>query len=187
MGGFTFAMLMAGNDVVNGVMTPGSFILLTTYFTQLAGPLFNLGMFFREVAQSQVDVEDLYDVFQKKPTIQESPDAKDFVFSKGLIEFKNVSFGHKTPQAAKGEKLVSNDESELIKEGDIRYLFENLDLKLEAGTTNAIVGPSGFGKTSMLPLLFRIYDPQKGQVLIDNQNIKDLTFESFRKHIVVVP
>ena len=69
MGGFTFAMLMAGNDVVNGVMTPGSFILLTTYFTQLAGPLFNLGMFFREVAQSQVDVEDLYDVFQKKPTI----------------------------------------------------------------------------------------------------------------------
>ena len=56
-------MLMAGNDVVNGVMTPGSFILLTTYFTQLAGPLFNLGMFFREVAQSQVDVEDLYDVF----------------------------------------------------------------------------------------------------------------------------
>lgn len=66
-------------------------------------------------------------------------------------------------------------------------MFENLNLSIEAGTTNAIVGPSGFGKTSMLHLLFRIYDPLQGQVLIDGQDIKDLTFESFRKHIVVVP
>ena len=62
-----------------------------------------------------------------------------------------------------------------------------MDLKIEAGTTNAIVGPSGFGKTSMLHLLFRIYDPIQGQVLIDGQDVKGLTFESFRKHIVVVP
>ena len=53
-------------------------------------------------------------------------------------------------------------------EGDLRYLFENLNLKVEAGSTNAIVGPSGFGKTSMLHLLFRIYDPQQGEVLIDD-------------------
>ena len=66
-------------------------------------------------------------------------------------------------------------------------MFENLDLRIEAGTTNAIVGPSGFGKTSMLHLLFRIYDPIQGKVLIDGQDVKGLTFESFRKHIVVVP
>ena len=66
-------------------------------------------------------------------------------------------------------------------------MFENLDLCIEAGTTNAIVGPSGFGKTSMLHLLFRIYDPIQGKVLIDGQDVKGLTFESFRKHIVVVP
>ena len=75
-----------------------------------------------------------------------------------------------------------------IEEDDeIKYLFQNFDLKIQAGTTNAIVGPSGFGKTSMLHLLFRIYDPLNGEVLIDGQNVKDLTFESFRKHIVVVP
>ncbi len=72
-------------------------------------------------------------------------------------------------------------------ENQIKYLFQNLNLKIEAGTTNAIVGPSGFGKTSMLHLLFRIYDPVNGQVLIDGQDLKDLTFESFRKHIVVIP
>ena len=66
-------------------------------------------------------------------------------------------------------------------------MFENLNLRIEAGTTNAIVGPSGFGKTSMLHLLFRIYDPIQGQVFIDGQDVKGLTFESFRKHIVVVP
>ena len=60
-------------------------------------------------------------------------------------------------------------------------------MKIDAGTTNAIVGPSGFGKTSMLHLMFRIYDPVEGTVSIDDQNVKDLTFESFRKHIVVVP
>lgn len=60
-------------------------------------------------------------------------------------------------------------------------------MKIDAGTTNAIVGPSGFGKTSMLHLMFRIYDPVEGTVSIDDQDVKDLTFESFRKHIVVVP
>lgn len=66
-------------------------------------------------------------------------------------------------------------------------MFQNLNLRIEAGTTNAIVGPSGFGKTSMLHLLFRIYDPIQGQVFIDGQDVRGLTFESFRKHIVVVP
>ena len=66
-------------------------------------------------------------------------------------------------------------------------MFKNFNLKIDAGTTNAIVGPSGFGKTSMLHLMFRIYDPVEGTVSIDDQNVKDLTFESFRKHIVVVP
>ena len=72
-------------------------------------------------------------------------------------------------------------------EDDVKYLFKNFNLEIEAGTTNAIVGPSGFGKTSMLHLLFRIYDPIEGSICIDNQDLKELKFESFRKHMVVVP
>ena len=85
---------MAANDVASGTMTPGDFILLQAYFMQLAGPLFNMGMVFREVAQSQVDVEDLFYMLQQKPKVVESPDAQELRFDKGQIEFKNVSFGH---------------------------------------------------------------------------------------------
>ena len=62
-----------------------------------------------------------------------------------------------------------------------------MSIKIEPGTTNAIVGPSGFGKTTMLHLLYRIFDPQNGSILIDGQDVKDLKFESFRKYISVVP
>jgi len=61
---------------------------------QLAQPLFNMGMFFREVAQSQVDVEDLFYMLEQKPKVQEAPDAQEFRFDRGLIEFRDVSFGH---------------------------------------------------------------------------------------------
>lgn len=68
-----------------------------------------------------------------------------------------------------------------------RLLFKDFSLNIEPGTTNAIVGQSGFGKTTLLNLLYRIYDPTEGQILIDGQNIKDLHFDSFRKYISIIP
>jgi ABC-type multidrug transport system fused ATPase/permease subunit len=62
-----------------------------------------------------------------------------------------------------------------------------LSLKIKAGTSNAIVGHSGFGKTTMINMVNRIYDPSEGEVFIDDQNLKDLTFESYRKYIAVIP
>jgi ABC-type multidrug transport system fused ATPase/permease subunit len=68
-----------------------------------------------------------------------------------------------------------------------RLLFKDFSLNIEPGTTNAIVGQSGFGKTTLLNLLYRIYDPTEGQILIDGQNIKDLHFDTFRKYISIIP
>ena len=68
-----------------------------------------------------------------------------------------------------------------------RLLFKDFSLNIEPGSTNAIVGQSGFGKTTLLNLLYRIYDPTEGQILIDGQNIKDLHFDSFRKYISIIP
>ena len=68
-----------------------------------------------------------------------------------------------------------------------KLLFQNFNLVIDPGTTNAIVGQSGFGKTTLLSLLFRMYDPAEGRILIDDQDIKDVTFESFRKHISIIP
>ena len=79
-----------------------------------------------------------------------------------------MSFGHKRI-ASKNDEIPSaeSEQKEAEDTSEINYLFQNLNLRIEAGTSNAIVGPSGFGKTSMLHLLFRIYDPQSGEVLID--------------------
>ena len=92
--GLTVNLMMAAHGVSNGTMSPGDFILLQAYFLQLAGPLFNMGTFFRSVEQSKVDVEDLFDMLQREPKVTESPDAVDFVFKNGNIEFKGIGFGH---------------------------------------------------------------------------------------------
>ena len=77
-----------------------------------------------------------------------------------------MSFGHKRT-ATRGDEVPDAETEQKEAEGEINYLFQNFNLKIDAGTSNAIVGPSGFGKTSLLHLLFRIYDPQNGEVLID--------------------
>ena len=68
-----------------------------------------------------------------------------------------------------------------------KLLFRGFDLEIQPGTTNAIVGQSGFGKTTLFNLLFRLYDPYEGRILIDGQDIRGLTFDSFRKHISIIP
>lgn len=99
----------------------------------------------------------------------QSPDAKDFKHDQGHIEFQKVSFGHEKD------------------DGETDFLFKDFDIEIKPGTTNAIVGPSGFGKTTLLHLMFRMYDPKSGKVIIDGQDVKDLTLDSFRKHICVIP
>ena len=126
-------------------------------------------------------------MLQQKPKIEESPDAVDFEFKQGGIEFRGVSFGHAQETQTNETGLPEDAELEQKGDAEIQYLFKDLNLKIEPGTTNAIVGPSGFGKTTMLHLLYRIFDPLNGQVLIDGQDVKDLKFESFRKYISVVP
>eukprot|EP00347_Sterkiella_histriomuscorum_P008473 403344961 len=161
--GMTVNLLMAARDVSLGIFTPGDFVMLQTLFIQLAGPLFNMGTLFREIDQSQVDVEDLYLMLRTVPRIQEKVDAKDLQFQQGKIELRNVSFKHYIDQN-KDEK-DSNSFQE-------RFLFQNLSIEIQPGTTNAIN---------------RIYDPHEGQILIDDQDIKDLKFHSYRKYIAVIP
>lgn len=160
--------------------------MINAYFMQLAGPLFNMGTLFREVQQTQIDVEDLFNMLHLKPKVQESPNAVEFDYRGGTIEFKGISFAHEVK--ANNKKGKNGSDSEVATDVDeANFLFQNFDLKIEPGTTNAIVGRSGFGKTTLLHLLFRIYDPETGTVLIDGQNVKDLRLDSFRQYISVVP
>ena len=104
-----------------------------------------MGTLFRELDQSQVDIEDLFFMLKQSPTIQEKVDAKEYEYKGGDIKFNDVSFKHP------GE--INNNGNTTVNE----YLFKNLNLTLKEGTTNAIVGPSGFGKTTMLYLMVNSY------------------------------
>lgn len=142
-------------------MTPGDFVMIQAIFLQLSGPIGNMGFAFREIDQSSVDLEDLFHMLQQKPLVSEAPDAKEFEFKGGQIQFKNCNFSHYTMETNK--KDDGTDERELIE----KPIINDFSLDIKAGTTNAIVGQSGFGKTTLLNILYRIYDPQDGSVMID--------------------
>ena len=113
-------------------------------------------------------------MLKQNPVVQEGKN--EFQFKKGEVEFQDLGFKH---------YMFSKEESEEVMRE--KLLFQNFNLKIEPGTTNAIVGQSGFGKTTLLNLLFRIYDPSEGKILIDGQDIKDLQYKSFRKYVSIIP
>jgi ABC-type transport system involved in Fe-S cluster assembly fused permease/ATPase subunit len=143
--GSSVNLMMAAYDVSNGRLTPGDFVMIQAFFLQLAGPLFNMGTLFREIDQSQVDVEDLYFMLHHKSAVQEKENAIDYNFEKGRVVLNNVSFKHL--------KNSDKDDGQMIHRND--YLFKDLSLVIEPGTTNAIVGQSGFGKTTIFNLIVK--------------------------------
>ena len=83
--GLTVNLMLAAYQVSTGVMTPGDFVMIQALFMQLAGPLFNMGTFFREIDQSSVDIEDLFHMLQQEPVVKEAENAKDFQYVNGAI------------------------------------------------------------------------------------------------------
>src|SRR5687768_16214255 len=133
---------------------------------QLSVPLNFLGSVYRELRQSLLDMETLFNLQKVNVSIQEKPDAKALALTRGgEIKFENVTFGYHPD----------------------RPILNNLSVTIPAGKKVAIVGPSGCGKSTLLRLLFRSYDVQTGRILIDDQDVRDVTLDSLRKSIGVVP
>jgi ATP-binding cassette subfamily B (MDR/TAP) protein 7 len=133
---------------------------------QLSVPLNFLGSVYRELRQSLLDMETLFNLQKVNVTIKEKPDAKALTLPRGgEIKFDNVTFGYRQD----------------------RPILKNLSLTIPAGKKVAIVGPSGCGKSTLLRLLFRYYDVESGRIVIDDQDIKDISLDSLRRSIGVVP
>ncbi len=163
--GMVLAMIYAARGIANGTMTVGDFVLINSVFIQLYQPLNLMGMIYRELKQALVDVEAMFQLIGQKPEVKDKPGAKPLQVTKGEIRFENVSFAY--------------DEA--------RPILRGVSFEVPAGHMVALVGPSGAGKSTISRLLYRFYDVKSGRILIDGQDIRDVTQESLRAAIGIVP
>jgi ATP-binding cassette, subfamily B, heavy metal transporter len=163
--GMVFAMLFAARGIARGAMTVGDFVLINSVFIQLYQPLNFMGMIYRELKQALVDVEAMFTLLAEKPEVQDKTGAKPLVVTKGAMSFENVFFAYE----------------------EARPILRGVSFEVPAGHMVALVGPSGAGKSTISRLLYRFYDLKSGRILIDGQDIRDVTQESLRAAIGIVP
>ena len=163
--GLMFIMILAMGQVHNGNITLGSFIGLNAIILQLSMPLNFLGTVYREIRQALVDLEAMFEIFKHKVEVKDKKNAELLEVSNSNIVFKNVNFSYNP------EKIILN----------------NFSINILKGNQIAIVGKTGSGKSTIGRLLFRFYDPSEGSILIDGQEIQDVTLTSLHQNIGVVP
>jgi ATP-binding cassette, subfamily B, heavy metal transporter len=168
--GLTLIMVMAAQEVQQGLMTVGQFVLVNTYLMQLYQPLGFLGMVYMTIKQGLVDMEQMFRLLEVDQEIADRPGANALAAHlsdgpAGEVRFECVRFGYRPD----------------------REILKGVDFTVPAGRRLAIVGPTGAGKSTISRLLFRFYDTSGGRILIDGQDIRDVTQESLRAAIGVVP
>lgn len=163
--GLTATMLMCALGVRSGRNTVGDFVMVNAMMIQLYQPLNFMGMVYREIKQAIIDIEKMFQVLSQKPDVKDVSGARPLVVTSGNVRFDDVRFSYDPD----------------------RPILKGLSFEVPAGKTVAIVGPSGAGKSTISRLLFRLYDISSGRILIDGQDIRDVTQSSLRASIGMVP
>jgi ABC-type transport system involved in Fe-S cluster assembly fused permease/ATPase subunit len=163
--GVTLSMLLAAQGIKDGSMTIGDFVLVNSYLLQLFMPLNFLGFVYREIKRSLTDMDAMFDLLNQQQEVYDKEDAPALQCTGGEVVFDNVSFRY--------------DER--------RPILKNVSFRIEPGKNIALVGPSGSGKSTISRLLYRFYDTAEGSILIDGQDIRDVSQASLRSAIGMVP
>ncbi|MBL4647052.1 MAG: ABC transporter ATP-binding protein/permease, partial [Rhizobiales bacterium] len=163
--GLVTCMAMSAQAVMDGTQTLGDFVLINALLLQLYMPLNYIGSIYREIKQGFVDIEAMFALLDVPAEVMDKEGAPDLIISDAAIEFDNVKFHYDTA----------------------RPILKGINFKVPAGQTVAIVGPSGAGKSTISRLLFRFYDVSSGRILIDGQDLRDITQSSLRSAIGMVP
>ena len=163
--GVTLVMIFAAQGVVDGSMSLGDLVLVNTMMLQLFIPLGFLGIIYRSMKHALADMDLMFKLLDKQPQIQDKSTSKELHVTQANVEFNHIEFSY-------------NEE---------RKILHDVSFTIPSGHKIAVVGPSGAGKSTLARLLFRFYDTDLGEILIDGQDIKTVSQASLRKHIGIVP
>ena len=163
--GLAAVMVLCAVGIKDGTKTVGDFVMINAMMIQLYQPLNFMGMVYREIKQAVIDIEKMFAILSRDPEIKDKPGAPPLDVRAGSIRFENVTFAYEPD----------------------RPILKGISFEVPAGHTIAVVGPSGAGKSTLSRLLFRFYDVTGGRILIDGQDIRDVTQNSLRQAIGVVP
>ena len=156
---------LAAWQVRDGELSLGDFILINQFMIQLFLPLGFLGFVFREIKGSLANIEKMFELLAQQPRIIDAPNAARLSLREGGIRFEHIGFGY-NPQ---------------------RTILDDVSFSVEPGEKVAVVGASGSGKSTLVKLLFRFYDPGEGRILVDGQDISQVSQASLRRAIGIVP
>src|SRR5690625_2666760 len=163
--GVTVLLWMSAARVVDQTMTVGDVVLVSAYLTQLYAPLNFLGFVYREIKHALADMERMFGLMREGQEVADRPDAVELDTDRAEIVFDAVDFSY-VPK---------------------RQILHDVSFSIPAGHTVAVVGASGAGKSTLSRLLFRFYDVTSGAIRINGTDVRDLTQESLRHHIGIVP
>ncbi|MGH8114680.1 MAG: ABCB family ABC transporter ATP-binding protein/permease, partial [Rhodanobacteraceae bacterium] len=163
--GLTTLMAMAAVGVAGHKLSVGDLVLVNALLLQLAVPLNMLGFTYRQIKQGMIDMERMFGLLDERAEVRDLPDAKPLEARGGEVRFERVSFQYNPD----------------------RGILDNIDFRIPPGRTLAVVGETGAGKSTLSRLLFRFYDVSGGRITIDGQDIREVTQESLRAAIGIVP
>lgn len=161
----TVMLLLAADGVVEKQLTLGDFAMVNAYMLQLFLPLNFLGFVYREIRRALTDLENMLGLLKRRPSVADSANAKPLQLADAAIEFKDVHFAYQAE----------------------RPILQGLSFVVHPGQKLAVVGSSGAGKSTISRLLYRFYDIQQGTISIDQQSISEVSLESLRQAIAIVP
>jgi len=163
--GVTLLMAMAASEVVAHKLSVGDIVMVNGWLLQLAIPLNMLGFTWRQIKQGVIDMEHMFGLLDEHAEVQDAPNAKPLATRDGEVRFEHVSFRYNPDRA----------------------ILDDIDFTIPPGKTLAVVGETGAGKSTLSRLLFRFYDVSGGRITIDGQDIREVTQESLRAAIGIVP